>query len=86
MNGCVNCVYDTYQQELEEWAAARAKLKRDMSSATKGAGGDAGIGMAGEGGGPDSGDTDVLGGIPVGIREFMALEKKLREKKKAEKG
>ena len=28
MSGCVNCVWDTYRDDVEEWAAARKEARR----------------------------------------------------------
>lgn len=90
MSGCVNCVWDAYREEVEEWA-------------TKGrAGGKTGVinAKVAQGQGAGTTDTEVLErlrtqefqsedlfeGVPVGIREFMALEKKLRERESMNKG
>lgn len=73
----MNCVWDAYREEVEEWAA---KGLAGKSSVT-----DARAVVQGQQGGATT-DTkefqreDLLGGVPVGIREFMALEKRLREK------
>lgn len=111
MSGCVNCVWDRYRDELEEWAAstkeADAALRKQRGvRRRKGGGVTAGSGlMLGEGekgashtmtsmdddgGGSESLwgtglDTDFTGedlfqNIPVGIREFMKQEKRLKEK------
>lgn len=78
MSGCVNCVWDAYREEVEEWAA---KGRAGNSSVT-----DA---RAVQGGTTDTEEFQREGlfeGVPVGIREFMALEKKLREKEASEEG
>lgn len=113
MSGCVNCVWDAYGEEVEEWAAARRRSDREQqrratsgrkrvrSGGVCGEGGVwvVGVGDGGEGGGV--GDSDEVGGlrgmdldgddeaglfegVPVGIREFMKTEKRLREKRAAE--
>ncbi|KAK0935301.1 hypothetical protein LTR29_013093 [Friedmanniomyces endolithicus] len=109
LSGCVNCVWDLFRDETEEWAArsgeARAKMKRiegrgegrDMGlvGAGEGAarhvggsmddgGGGSETGWAGGelGGGGQEGDVDLFADIPVGIREFMKTEKKLKQKQK----
>ncbi|KAJ1337941.1 Oxidoreductase-like protein [Microdochium nivale] len=131
MSGCVNCVWDRYRDDMEEWAAmslrAEAALQAQRSqgssielgkvSAVKGmpsvrrAGGpevtaatsaDA-ASMDDDGGGSDTNWVDPLaavktaaGGdakiaknfwddelyknVPIGIREFMKQEKRLKEK------
>lgn len=86
MSGCVNCVWDRYRDELEEWAAAsgraRAKLAEQQAAGS----------MDEDGGGVASGSEvlwdplgvgggDLFGDIPVGIREFMKTEKKLKERR-----
>jgi len=113
MSGCVNCVYDRYRDELEEWAAtmkaADIALKKESAferERRRRLGGTTGTGlMLGEvekgaqhtmtsmdddGGGSDSNwDTgfnaslsseDLFKTLPVGIREFMKTEKRLKEK------
>ncbi|KAG8631692.1 hypothetical protein KVT40_000832 [Elsinoe batatas] len=122
MSGCVNCVWDLYRDELEEWAAANAEAKaklvamRAEKQEVAGAGGvgqqregrdevmgeglSTGIGkvpthvavsMDDDGGGSEtnwtlnSGEDDLFGGIPVGIREFMRTEKMLKQRHAGEK-
>lgn len=81
MSGCVNCVWDAYREEVEEWAAKGLAGKSSVS--------DARAVVQGQQGGTAT-DTkefqreDLFGGVPVGIREFMALEKRLREKESGE--
>ena len=36
MSGCVNCVWDMYRDELEEWAAANTKAQAALAQQTKG--------------------------------------------------
>jgi len=106
MSGCVNCVYDRYREELEEWAAARKKaevslakekgleklkkrrrkgvLEVDQSALH------AMVSMDDDGGGSETNwtprevDEDLFRDIPVGIREFMKQEKRLKEKHRLE--
>ena len=108
----MNCVWDRYRDELEEWAAAQKEANYALR---KGNGFDSekmrrnkkGLSRAGlllgrdeeaqtsasiddDGGGSESNwgtgvDTalmneDLFKGVPVGIREFMKQEKKLKEK------
>ncbi|KAG9237108.1 putative UPF0651 protein, mitochondrial [Amylocarpus encephaloides] len=120
MSGCVNCVWDRYGEELQEWAVARKEayralktegsLKGDMNRRKNmvGLGGTGSmlgeeekaathtmVSMDDDGGGSETNwdtgsDTtlegeDLFKGIPVGIREFMKQEKRLREKHTKEK-
>jgi len=103
MSGCVNCVWDLYREEVEEWAAiqkqahrsevARAseKAKHMRGRGRRGSGEESeGVGdVNGIDGGPE-GDAMAPEGlfdkVPVGIREFMSTEKRLRERRRAEKG
>jgi len=113
MSGCVNCVWDRYRDELEEWAAARRdadqtlrKEKRFERERKRRLGGTTGTGMMiGEGekgvahtavsmdddggGSETNGGTrlesdfmseDLFKSVPVGFREFMKQEKRLKEK------
>jgi hypothetical protein len=108
MNGCVNCVWDRYRDEMEEWSAANAEAERrlraqevgvaatttsdSMAGASKvdssmdddgGRSWDVGN-VAGQGAGSpltkDFWDDDLYKNVPVGIREFMKQEKRLKEK------
>jgi hypothetical protein len=112
MSGCVNCVWDRYRDELEEWAAARKQadhalgLEKDLNkekhrmehhmSGTevvwekeKGAQ-HATVSMDDDGGGSETNwgtgleadfmSDELFKGVPVGIREFMKQEKRLKEK------
>ena len=108
MSGCVNCVWDLFRDEMEEWAAksneARRKIARQraQSAATgttnkeKGMPAHTTFGMDDEGEGSESKweglgnsledeGTDLFADIPVGIREFMKTEKRLKEKQQWKK-
>lgn len=83
MSGCVNCVWDQYRDELEEWAAKSSEA-RMASAQHKGA--ESGVSMDDDGGGSETNwGTGLDGGelfrdIPVGIREFMRTEKRLKQR------
>ncbi|CAG7958634.1 unnamed protein product [Penicillium olsonii] len=99
MSGCVNCVWDDFRDEMEEWgnrlATAKAKAgdeqgAKDMRSAPRAEVSSASGSMDDDGGGSEalwtkpSQDDDLFANIPVGIREFMKTEKKLRVKHQKE--
>ncbi|KAG7286464.1 hypothetical protein NEMBOFW57_008775 [Staphylotrichum longicolle] len=118
MSGCVNCVWDRYRDEMEEWAGASAEAERRLAAAQaggamgvteesmqaeeRGRGMELGVhdevadrgamGMEDDGGGSaanwsgegkivkDFWDEELYKNVPVGIREFMKQEKRLKEK------
>jgi hypothetical protein len=98
MSGCVNCVWDIYRDEMEEWAAksaearARMQARREEGQGTgsmlvgKGTPSHTATSMDDDGGGsemnwgPTGTEGDLFGDIPVGIREFMKTEKRLKQK------
>ncbi|KAJ2903527.1 oxidoreductase-like protein [Zalerion maritima] len=140
MSGCVNCVWDTFREEMELWADAAREVERrkgreekqkrrqgaqeqayiQAGTQTRDGGVDMGVedlqrqsvgrlqkksgaanksmSMDDDGGGKESNwdslgnpmasknlwDDELYKGVPVGIREFMKLEKKL--KREEEKG
>lgn len=105
MSGCVNCVWDDYRDEMEEWAAllAQAKAKGSTSKSPKVISGaiprtpadepadePASTSMDDDGGGSETNwsipgsDEDLFSDIPVGIREFMKTEKRLKENHRQE--
>lgn len=88
----MNCVWDQYRDDIEEWAAAKKDsnraLKKERERENKGVSAPAATSMDDDGGGSEGiwdvgeeekGD-DLFEGLPVGIRAFMAQEKKLKEK------
>ncbi|KAI4200129.1 MAG: hypothetical protein LQ350_004168 [Teloschistes chrysophthalmus] len=97
MSGCVNCVWDAYREEVEAWAtrrreAARAaqaiqgeeEAERIKAKEMRGRGRRMVGGVAGNKTGRDADGDDegaLFEGVPVGIREFMATEKRLRERR-----
>lgn len=114
MSGCVNCVWDRYRDEMEEWVAASARAEKALRAqqsqegpqlekipdAVKGAdqGPVGALSMDDDGGGSETNwqtdlkmagqpkiakdlwDDELYKNVPVGIREFMKQEKKLKEK------
>ncbi|KAL8743933.1 MAG: hypothetical protein Q9190_003766 [Brigantiaea leucoxantha] len=103
MSGCVNCVWDTYREEMEAWAERRkiglnadrtavANKERIANQIT--ARGDRFIGAKSGGLGIRHMDEEprkinlqdedhLFDSVPVGIREFMATEKRLKEKRES---
>ncbi len=91
MSGCVSCVWDAYREEVEVWAEERRNLQRMQAGEGGGARADTGDGEGGGGaegvgdldgmGGVDLSDEGMFEGVPVGIREFMNVEKRLRERR-----
>ncbi|KAK0388093.1 hypothetical protein NLU13_4337 [Sarocladium strictum] len=90
MSGCVNCVWDLFREEMEEYTAknkeAQARLQAAQSVDSDGGGSQEGLGV-------NVGDTkiakdlwdeDVFKNVPVGIREFMKQEKRLKEQHERE--
>lgn len=125
MSGCVNCVWERFRDEMEEWALANAEAERRLATREQEKeprGGSAALGLSAnakipsttkepalhttvsmddDGGGsetnwdagaatvapPGTGriakdfwDDELYKNVPVGIREFMKQEKKLKEK------
>jgi hypothetical protein len=98
MSGCVNCVWDMYRDEMEEWAEASARARAAMQAqrqkgvgtgqmvAGSGVPSHVAVSMDDDGGGSESNwdmeagqdSSGLFDDIPVGIREFMRTEKKLK--------
>lgn len=119
MSGCVNCVWDRFRDEMEEWALANTEAAR-RAAAERAGDGEKKLGadtisapstskqpvsdhipvsMDDDGGGsetnwevgttPDQGpskiakdfwDDELYKNVPIGIREFIKQEKRLKEK------
>ncbi|WDK22581.1 oxidoreductase-like protein [Colletotrichum graminicola] len=89
MSGCVNCVWERYREEMEDWSAANAeaqlKLRQQRGVSDS-------VSMDDDdGGGSETNwvpkdpkiaknmwDDKLYNDVPVGIREFMKTEKKLK--------
>lgn len=102
MSGCVNCVWDMYRDEMEEWAEQSAKARAAIQAkreASEGSGSTVAeqkspshvaVSMDDDGGGSETnwtssaGEDKLFDDIPVGIREFMKTEKKLKQRHKAD--
>lgn len=119
MSGCVNCVWDLFRDEMEEWALANAEAERRLAAAERapsiplpgqqqqespsanqqqqqnyatsmdddGGGSDTNWqnigGETGQGPGQvkkDFWNEELYKNVPVGIREFMKQEKRLKER------
>ncbi|KAL6877361.1 oxidoreductase-like protein [Trichoderma longibrachiatum] len=86
MSGCVNCVWDRYREDLEEWTAAKAEANARLRAGSRT--------MDADGGGSETAwttniskdmwDEEALKKVPVGIREFMKQEKRLKERHQRE--
>ncbi|RMJ22998.1 hypothetical protein PHISP_06138 [Aspergillus sp. HF37] len=95
MSGCVHCVWDDFRDDMEEWAGRveNAKAKSEAKTRTtdtlhtpRREVENASTSMDDDGGGSEANwnlpeeSEDLFAGIPVGIREFMRTEKRLRHK------
>jgi hypothetical protein len=90
MSGCVNCVWEEYREDFEEWSARRRESEIKLREMRRreveegGAGGGDGDGLGSQIVLDDAGDDDAFRDIPPGIREFVAMEKRLKERQRAE--
>jgi hypothetical protein len=97
MSGCVNCVWEMYRDDMEEWAEKSAQARAAIQAQRQGVGtgqmvngtdvpSHVAVSMDDDGGGSESSwsveggqdSSDMFDDIPVGIREFMKTEKKLK--------
>ncbi|CAF9920665.1 MAG: hypothetical protein GOMPHAMPRED_002104 [Gomphillus americanus] len=82
MSGCVNCVWDGYREELEEWVGRKRSVQE--TAAKKRANALANAARRGEDDGIGTSDLELenaMDDIPVGIREFMKTEKRLQQQR-----
>ncbi|POR32188.1 Uncharacterized protein TPAR_07625 [Tolypocladium paradoxum] len=91
MSGCVNCVWDRFRDDMEEWSAkkndAQTRLKAGGQTMDADGGGSEaswGVNIGSAKITKDMWDEDVFQSVPVGIREFMKQEKRLKEKHQRE--
>ncbi|KAF7560829.1 hypothetical protein G7046_g3327 [Stylonectria norvegica] len=87
MSGCVDCVWERYREEMEDWSTMNHEAQRRLLAGSQTVDADGGGSEAGWG--VNVGDTkiakdlwdeDIFEGVPVGIREFMKQEKRLKER------
>ena len=91
MSGCVNCVWDRYREDMEEWTSKKREAE-DALAAAGGAGKagkrrarvDVKVPVSDAKIAKDMWDDAVYQGVPVGFREFMKVEKRLKEKHERE--
>lgn len=97
MSGCVNCVWELYKDEIEEWQAAvklaRRKIRElpnwrevwpDQLGPLPGTTANKGrpVDTSGDDDGmPIAADVDDFDGLSTGIRAFIETEKRLRYKR-----
>lgn len=114
MSGCVNCVWELYREDMEEFAAKKSEAERRLILESKGSGNAGGEadepttvgatedhkkGSLGVGDAPPVPDgvdiadnkisknmweEEAFKNVPVGIREFMKQEKRLKERHERE--
>lgn len=94
MSGCVNCVWDVFREDMEEFTAKKKEAQQRLqaqSGSMDADGGGSGTNLASKGKevgetkiAKDMWDDDVFANVPVGIREFMKQEKRLKEKHERE--
>ena len=94
MSGCVNCVWESYREEVEAWAAERKRrvgVRRMSEMRYVGRGPEEGKGMGELDGMDGRGELDGMGqgeddeglfeGVDVGMREFMLTEKRVKARR-----
>ena len=87
MSGCVNCVWDLYRDELEEWSMKKNEAAQQLAASggsPEADGGRSGLRVPDAKIVKDLWDEEPMQSIPVGIREFMKMEKKLKERHEQE--
>ncbi|KAM4062759.1 Oxidoreductase-like protein [Hirsutella rhossiliensis] len=91
MSGCVNCVWDRFRDDMEEWSARKNEAQMRLNDKEASIDADGGGSQGGWGVrlgnakiAKDLWDEEVFENVPVGIREFMKQEKRLKEKHQRE--
>lgn len=91
MSGCVNCVWELFREDMEEYTAARAEAERrlaarESSGSMDDDGGGSETNWAAESAAKENGKWNdaMFKSVPVGIREFMKIEKRLKERHEQE--
>lgn len=74
--GCVHCVWDLYREDIEDWQSARQKARDALKAKKKRI-------PVWLGGKEKKMEEDPFADVDVGLRAFMELEKRLREKREA---
>lgn len=90
MSGCVNCVWELYKDELEEWRQQRKQAKHELLFSDKYKNEPWPVDFGKKPESPDQADAqmadeDTWKDMDVAIRVFVATEKRLKEKRRAEK-
>lgn len=87
MSGCVNCVWDRFREDMEEWSAKKNEAQEQLRVRSGALGADGGgsgttrkVPVGNDKIAKDMWDDEVYQSVPVGIREFMKQEKRLKEK------
>ncbi|KAI9151545.1 hypothetical protein HJFPF1_08751 [Paramyrothecium foliicola] len=87
MSGCVNCVWDRYREDFEEWSGkvkeaeammAEAESVSQQTAKEKVSEAVATPKVSGDEIAKELWDEKAFQGVPLGIREFMKLEKQLK--------
>ena len=76
--GCVHCVWDIYREEIEDWQSTRQRARETLKAKKKRI--PAWLG----GKAARKEEVDPFADIDPGLRAFMELEKRLREKRGAQ--
>ena len=72
----MHCVWDLYREDIEDWQSARQKARDALKSKKKRI-------PAWLGGKEKKQEENPFADVDVGLRAFMELEKRLREKREA---